>query len=136
MSDLGTTGQSFLSAFATRDPDRIQACFAPQARFRALIPPGVCEATDAIGATNHLLDWFGGAYHFEILESEVGVVVDRLRISYRLRVHEADGRQIFEQQAYCDVRDGRIEVMDLLCSGPRPDPASLAASQGLEHAAA
>ena len=125
MTDGGqiqTVGQRFLTAFADRDFARVQACFHPKAGFRALIPPGVCEAAGAVGATSHLREWFGGADHFEILSSELGTVVDRLRIAYQLRVHDADGWQIFEQQAYCDVRDGTIAAMDLLCSGPRPDP--------------
>jgi hypothetical protein len=115
-------GQRFVSAFADRDFARVQACFDREAKFRALIPPGVCEAADAAGATSHLHEWFGGADHFEILSSELGTVVDRLRIAYQLRVHDADGWQVFEQQAYCDVRDGKITAMDLLCSGPRVDP--------------
>lgn len=128
MTDSGqiqTVGQRFLTAFADRDFARVQACFHPEARFRALIPPGVCEAADAAGATSHLHEWFGGADHFEILSSELGTIVDRLRIAYQLRVHDADGWQIFEQQAYCDVGDGRIAAMDLLCSGPRLDPQSV-----------
>jgi hypothetical protein len=115
-------GQRFVTAFADRDFARVQACFAREAKFRALIHPGVCEAADAAGATSHLHEWFGGADHFEILSSELGTVVDRLRIAYQLRVHDADGWQVFEQQAYCDVRDGKITAMDLLCSGPRVDP--------------
>ena len=54
MSARETAAQTFLTALATRDPARIQACFLPQARFRALIPPGLCEAMDAVGATDHL----------------------------------------------------------------------------------
>jgi hypothetical protein len=115
-------GQRFVSAFADRDFARVQACFDREAKFRALIPPGVCEAADAAGATSHLHEWFGSADHFEILSSELGTVVDRLRIAYQLRVHDADGWQVFEQQAYRDVRDGKIMAMDLLCSGPRVDP--------------
>jgi hypothetical protein len=125
MTDSGqiqTVGQRFLTAFADRDFARVQACFDREASFRALIPPGVCEAADAAAATNHLREWFGGADHFEMLSSELGTVVDRLRIAYQLRLHDADGWQIFEQQAYCDVREGKIAAMDLLCSGPRLDP--------------
>lgn len=119
---LQTVGQRFLTAFAERDFATVQACFDREAKFRALIPPGVCEAADAAGATSHLHEWFGGADHFEIVSSALDPVVDRLHIGYRLRVHDADGWQIFEQQAYCDVRDGKIAAMDLLCSGPRLDP--------------
>ena len=62
----------------------------------------------------------------EILNAEVGGVGDRLHIAYRLRVHDADGWQIFEQQTYCRVQDCQIAAMDLLCSGPQPDPAASA----------
>lgn len=131
MTDSGqiqTVGQRFLTAFAERDFARVQVCFDREAKFRALIPPGVCEAADAAGATSHLHEWFGGADRFEILSSELGTVVDRLRIAYQLRLHDADGWQIFEQQAYCDVRDGKIAAMDLLCSGPRLDPQAVPGS--------
>ncbi len=117
-----TVGQRFLTAFADRDFARVQAYFHSEATFRALIPPGVCEAADAAGATRHLREWFGSADRFEILSSELGTVVDRLRIAYQLRLHDADGWQIFEQQVYCEVRDGKIAAMDLLCSGRRLDP--------------
>ncbi len=77
MTDSGqiqTVGQRFLTTFADRDFARVQACFDREAKFRALIPPGVCEAADAAGATSHLHEWFGGADHFEILRSELGTV--------------------------------------------------------------
>ncbi len=120
-----TTGEQFLAAFATRDFARLQACFHPEARFRALIPPGICEATDSAGATHHLRDWFGPADHLELLHSELDPVSDLLRVAYRLRVHDADGWQLFEQQAYCRLEDGKIAAMDVLCSGPRPDPGAV-----------
>ena len=126
--DDRTTGERFLAAFATRDFARLQACFHPQARFRALIPPGVCEAVDALGATTHLHDWFGGADHLQILNAEVEAVGNRLHMGYQLRVHDADGWQIFEQQTYCRVQDRQIAAMDLLCSGPRPDPRAMPAT--------
>ena len=125
MSDSGqiqTVGQRFLTAFADCDFASVHACFHPKAGSRALIPPGMCEAAEAVGATSHFREWFGGADGFEVLNSEVSTVVDRLRIAYRLRVHDGDGWQLFEQQAYCDVRDGTIAPMDLLCSGSRLDP--------------
>jgi hypothetical protein len=128
MNELRMAGARFLAAFDTRDFAQVQACFHPQVQFRALIPPGVCEAADALRATNHLREWFGGADHLEILNAEVGAVGDRLHLAYRLRVHDADGWQLFEQQTYCRVQDCQIAAMDLLCSGPQPDPAASAGS--------
>jgi hypothetical protein len=121
-TDPRSVGQRFLTAFATRDYTQVEACFHPQAQFRALIPPGLQEAADAAGATGHLRSWFGDADRFEMVDPMVEPVSDLLHIAYRLRVHDADGWQLFEQQAYCHTDDGRIEAMDLLCSGPRPDP--------------
>ena len=126
MNELRMAGARFLAAFDTRDFAQVQACFHPRVQFRALIPPGVCEAADALGATTHLREWFGGADHLEILNAAVGAVGDRLHLTYRLRVHDADGWQIFEQQTYCHVQDYQIAAMDLLCSGPQPDPAASA----------
>ena len=124
MNELRMAGERFLAAFDTQDFEQVQACFHPQVQFRALIPPGVCEAADAPGAAAHLRDWFGGADHLEILNAEVGANGDRLHLAYRLRVHDVDGWQLFEQQTYCRVQDRQIAAMDLLCSGPQPDPAA------------
>ena len=45
---------------------------------------------------------------------------DRVHITYRVRQHE-DQWYLVEQQAYCTIRDGKINKMDLLCSGFRPE---------------
>ena len=47
---------------------------------------------------------------------------DRLHIRYRFRERYSDGEsEIIEQDAYCDLREGAIVAMDLLCSGHRPE---------------
>lgn len=121
-TDPSAVAGAFLGAFAQRDFAGVEACFHPQARFRALIPPGLEEASDAPGAVRHLKEWFGGADHFEMMDAAVAAVFDRLRVTYRLRVHDEEGWWLFEQQAYCDVEAGRIASMDLLCTGPRSEP--------------
>ncbi len=121
-ADPSTAARAFLETFAERDFAGVEACFHPQARFRALIPPGLEEASDAPGAARHLKDWFGGADHFEMTDAAVAAVFDRWRLAYRLRVRDEEGWWLFEQQAYCDVEGGRIVSMDLLCTGPRSEP--------------
>jgi hypothetical protein len=91
-------GEVFLAALVGRDFPTIEACFHPEVTFRALILPSVREAETAQQATAYLGRWFGDADHHELL----------------------DGWQVVEQQAYCDVQDGKITRMDLLCSGFRP----------------
>lgn len=58
-----------------------------------------------------------------MMDTAVAAVFGRLRVTYRLRVHDEEGWWLFEQQAYCDVEGGRIASMDLLCTGPRSEPA-------------
>jgi TusA-related sulfurtransferase len=48
-------------------------------------------------------------------------IADRTSAGYRFLLHDHDGWQKVEQQAFMDVDDeGRIEAIDLLCSGFRP----------------
>jgi TusA-related sulfurtransferase len=122
-------GQAFLESLAAQDFDRLAALFAPQVRFRALLPPETCEEKSAEAATGQLRDWFGEVDTLQVLHSTADQVFDRLHLAYRLRSHDAaNGWQVIEQHAYCDVQDGHIADMWLLCSGFRPDPGMRAAT--------
>ena len=122
-------GQSFLESLAAQDFDRLEALFAPQVRFRALLPRRTCEEKTAEAATGQLRDWFGEADTLQVLQSTADQVFDRLHLAYRVRLHDgANGWQVIEQHAYCDVQDGHIADMWLLCSGFRPDPGMRAAT--------
>jgi hypothetical protein len=112
-------GDAFVEALARKDFSALAACFAADAHLRALIPPGVREATTRAGVTSYLKSWFGSAERLELLHSSAGTLADRLHLTYRFRVHAADGPRIVEQHAYCEVRNGAIQQMDLLCSGFR-----------------
>jgi TusA-related sulfurtransferase len=120
-----TVGQSFLEALATQDFDRIEALFTPQVRFRALVPPGVREGQTAAEATSWLRRWFGDADELQVLQATANLVFDRLYVCYRLRSHDTEnGWRVVEQHAYCNVQDGCIADMWLVCSGFRPDAIS------------
>jgi TusA-related sulfurtransferase len=120
-------GRSFLESLAAQDFERLETLFAPQVRFRAMVPSTVREGQTAREATNWLRRWFGPADEFQLLQSTADQVFDRLYLHYRLRTHEtANGWRVIEQQAYCDVQDGHIVDIWLLCSGFRPDPESQA----------
>jgi hypothetical protein len=122
---LRSVGEAFLQALANRDVGALRACMQPEINFRALVPPGIRQASDAEGTVNRLRLWFGEADSFEMLHAEIGQVANRLSISYRIRLHDLDGWQTIEQRLYCDVgEDGRIRNLDLLCSGflPERDP--------------
>ena len=122
--DKATTsiGEKFLEALTVRDFDRLATCFRDDVQFRALVPSGIREAATAWDTTSWLRRWFEDADEFQVLHSSVDRVADRVHIAYRFRLRKSlDWKQI-EQQAFCTVMDGRIEIMNLLCSGFRPDP--------------
>jgi TusA-related sulfurtransferase len=113
-------GRAFLEALTSRDFEGVEASLDPDIRFRGLLPGGLRELSGAAVVTDQLRSWFEEADAFKVEEIVAEDIADRLRISYRFRLHDEDGWAVIEQQAFCDVDDGRIERIDLVCSGFRP----------------
>jgi hypothetical protein len=121
--DAISTGVALVAALADRDFEKLEACFHPQVRFRALLPPGLMERTGSADAAAPLKSWFSGADRHQLLQREVYLVSQRVHIRYRFRELYSDGEtEVIEQNAFCDVREGLIESMDILCSGFLPEP--------------
>ena len=119
IGDARAVGTRFLDALARQDWVGLEACFDVDVQFRALIPPGLREAADRTSSAGYLRRWFSDASELQLVSSEIKPVQGRLSIGYRFRALE-DQWYIVEQHAYCDVADGHIKRMDLLCSGFRP----------------
>lgn len=115
-------GARFLEAIAQRDFPGLASCFAADARSRALLPRGLREASGPDEPARWFEGWFGPADRVELLSRGSDAIADRRHLTWRLRVHGAAGARVIEQQAYATIRDGRIEALDLLCSGFRPEP--------------
>jgi hypothetical protein len=120
-----SVGNRFLVTLAARDFEQMEDCFQADVSFRALVPSGVREGIGPQVTVAWLRRWFEGADLFDIQRKNVDIVADRLHISYRIRLSKEGLLQMIEQQAYCEVKDGRVIVMNLLCSGFRPLTASL-----------
>ncbi len=121
--DDAKAGEAFVDALTQRDFVRLEACLGPGVRLRALVPSGLREREGASEAAVLFRSWFEGVEHFEILERRVGVLAGRVQVHYRLRERYPDGEfEVIEQNAFCDVEDGRIASMDLVCSGHLPEP--------------
>ncbi|HVO38851.1 MAG TPA: hypothetical protein VMV03_07460 [Spirochaetia bacterium] len=115
--DIGT---SFVQALSGRDWGGLAGLFQPSIQFRALVPSGLREASSDVDASGHFQQWFGKAAAVELVDFTVGAMLDRIHVSYRLRVQK-DRWYGIEQQTFCVVNGDRIERMDLLCSGFRPE---------------
>jgi hypothetical protein len=113
-------GRGFVAALERQAWEELAACLDPSVQFRALIPSGLRSADNREAAAKYLQRWFGDADQLILLSSQVEPMQDRIHITYRIREHE-DQWYLVEQQAYCAIRDGQINMMDLLCSGFRPE---------------
>lgn len=116
-------GERFLAALDTRDFAAVEKCFHPEAHWRALLGSGLREGTGAAEAAAAFRAVYGDSDHHELLHGDAEPIADRLHLMWRFRVHDEDGWQVNEQHAFCDVRNGRIERLDLLCSGFLPQSA-------------
>ncbi len=114
-------GGRFLAALEARDFPALASCFSENARFRALLPRGLREASGAEEPTRYFQGWFGAADRIDVLDGGVDAIGDRQHLTWRFRVRDEAGARVIEQQAYATIREDRIAELDLLCSGFRPE---------------
>jgi TusA-related sulfurtransferase len=118
----GVMARQLVEAVMSKDRDTAVGTLAPAVRFRHLIPRGPREIWGADEAVDVLLGWFGDARELEVQSLLVEPIADRTSVRYRVRLREAGGWEVIEQQQYVDMdEEGRIAAIDLLCSGFRPD---------------
>jgi TusA-related sulfurtransferase/ketosteroid isomerase-like protein len=118
---LQDVGETFLSALADRDFERLRTVIADDVRLRLLLPKGPQAHSGAAGTVEAFVDWYGDVDELRLESSSVGTVAGRLVLMYRFRLHDAGGWQVIEQHVVADVApDRRLEKIDLLCSGFLP----------------
>ena len=89
-------------------------------RFLRAIAERDWESLERLSAAGQVSVWFKDADVHEVLESDVEVIADRLRVRYRVRNHEPEGWFLAEQQAYLTTGPKGIEACNLICSGFLP----------------
>ena len=111
------------AAVARRDPQWIADRLTAAVRLRALLPGGVVEAHGPVDVAACLCSVVADFDAIEVVESAAEDVADRLLVHYRLHLARATARWVCTQTAVCTTVDGRLSVIDLLCSGFRRIPA-------------
>ncbi len=125
-------GEYFVVALRERDPKKLAACFDSDVRLRALVPSGFKERKGAEDAVAQILYWFREAERIELVQKQIYPISQRNHISYRFREVYADGEvEVIEQQAFCYIRNGLIESIDIVCSGHLPDRSGM--TDELQH---
>jgi hypothetical protein len=110
---------AFVDAIVARDLARAVALLHPEIDFRAMTPNRVWEADDPAGVEAVLRAWLEDPDEevHRIAATEPSSIVDRVRIGWLVRISDADGPHMFEQQAYVRERDAQIDWMRVICSG-------------------
>ncbi|WLQ07169.1 hypothetical protein [Arthrobacter oryzae] len=112
---------ALINALTARDFTGAQSLLAPGIQFRMLVPGRLMTDQGANATIHRFASWFAGADQFHVEASSVQEIEGRAVVTYRLRLHDARGWQLLEQHLMLDVgTDGRVEAIDLLCSGFRP----------------
>ena len=113
-------GAALVDGLASRGFSAVRSLLADQVRFRMLLPSGPATESDADASIERFIGWFADADVFEVDSTSVGEVEGRATVTYRFRLHEPEGWRVIEQHLMLDVgADGRVEAIDLLCSGFR-----------------
>jgi hypothetical protein len=123
----------FATALAAKDAAALRSLFASEVDFRALTPGRAWEASTSDAVIDEVIlgSWFEPGDVIKRVEAvQHGQVGTRTRIGYRLRVESAGQAYTVEQQAYCDLSDGKITWLRVLCSGFVPVADTDAAAAG------
>ena len=110
---------AFVDAIVARDVASAVALLHPKIDFRAMTPNRVWEADDPPGVEAILRAWLEDPDEevHRIEATEPSSIVDRVRVGWLVRISDADGPHVFEQQAYVRERDAQIDWMRVMCSG-------------------
>lgn len=112
---------ALLEALVAGDFERLAGVFAPDVRFRAVLPGEVYEADTPAAAAAAFQDWFGDALELTPVSSGT----DRLGVAtvfvFRLRVRDARGSKLIQQSGAYELDGGKVRAMRLACTGFQVD---------------
>lgn len=115
------TAKAFASAYAAGDLDTVEELLHPDVRYREVTPGQVLDETGPgpiVEEAREFLEKWGPA---ETLDLDVHPVASRVAARTLWRLRGGDTSAVVEWCQYLTVEDGRITVIDAVCSGPLPE---------------
>jgi len=121
MSSSASAAQAFVDALLNLDFEGLESTLEPKVEFRALVPGELVNVATARETAGCFRRWFGDKTGLELLHRKDELLVDRLFLEYRLRLHKGNEAYLVEQRICSSIENGKFVVMDLVCSGFRPE---------------
>ena len=116
-----SSAKAFVDALLRLDFEGLEATLGPKVEFRALVPGEVVNVATASEAVQCFRRWFGDKTNLELLNHKSEQLIDRLLLEYRLRLYKKGQPYLVEQRMCSTIEDGKFTVIDLVCSGFRPE---------------
>lgn len=120
MNSTAPAAEAFVAALLQLDFESLEHTLEPKVEFRALVPGELVNVATASEAVQCFRRWFGDKTGLELLHHRSEVFIDRLLLEYRLRLRKGDQPYLVEQRICSIIENGKFAVIDLICSGFRP----------------
>jgi TusA-related sulfurtransferase len=113
-------GERWIQAIAEDDLDKLTQFCIPAISSTLLTPNHLDTFHNSSDLVAKYHDWFDDYTNFHLEGNRVAQVGERLGIFYRLLLQNQGDWYMIEQQLYCNLKNGRVEKVRLLCSGFQP----------------
>jgi tRNA 2-thiouridine synthesizing protein A len=113
-------GEEWIRLIVEGKPENVESYCQPQVISQILTPKRFLNLDNATDLAARFRQWFGGYRDFQVEESRVELVGERLGIFYRFLLREPEGWSRIAQQLFCTMQEGRVANLHLVCSGFQP----------------
>ncbi len=117
---LRQMGEDWIQAISEGTWERLEQFCLPEVVSQLLTPRRYLNFDNASDLVAKLRQWFGDCSHFQLEDSRVEQVGERLGIFSRFLLQKEGNWYVIEQQIFCTFQDERIAQINLLCSGFQP----------------
>lgn len=121
-ADALQIGRAFGEAYATADYPTLEALLHPRARLRALVRGELLEFDGLKGIVDEdLREFLAGYDGHDVLRLDVALESGRVLIHNTWRLHRSPESWLLNFHELCDLEEGRVKTIDVICSGPVPE---------------
>lgn len=114
-------GRAFAAAYASADYATVEALLAPDVKYREITPSRVFEATGPGPILDEEREFLARFDGHETLELETAQIGERVFARTRWRLQRDGETEVVEWCEYMTVEEGRVAILDAVCSGPMPE---------------